>query len=157
MSLKYIFHEQMFLGLKKRIFFDNKVIFYYKSLLYQMIMRIYWKDSWLKQSMGSTQIIESTVQHNLALSKKFGDIGWPAIQPMKRGQCRAHAAHKTTLLFSAVYSTCVNQLHPILPPKLFRPKHIPACRSVFVIHTGAIFHIFPERGALSIPHSKPIL
>ena len=42
------------------------ILFHHNSLLYQMIMRIYWKDIWLKNCMGSTQVIESTVQHHLA-------------------------------------------------------------------------------------------
>ena len=35
------FMKEMFLGLKKHVFFSKKVIFYHKSLFYQMSMRIY--------------------------------------------------------------------------------------------------------------------
>ena len=66
MSLKYVFHEKNVFRSEKTRFLAKKVIFYHKSLLYKMIMRIYRKDIRLKESMGSTQVIESTVQHHLA-------------------------------------------------------------------------------------------
>ena len=48
MSPKYVFHEKNVFRSEKTRFLAKKVIFYHKSLLYQMSMRIYWKDIWLK-------------------------------------------------------------------------------------------------------------
>ena len=48
MSLKYVFHEKNVFRSEKTLFLAKSMISYHKSLLYQMIMRIYWKDIWLK-------------------------------------------------------------------------------------------------------------
>ena len=47
-SLKYVFHEKNGSRSEKTCFLAKKVMFCHKSLLYQMIMRIYQKDIWLK-------------------------------------------------------------------------------------------------------------
>ena len=53
----------MFLGLKKRVFLAKKVIFDHKSLLFQMIMRIYWKDIIIILNVQiSKKIINNIVQ-----------------------------------------------------------------------------------------------
>ena len=105
--------KKMFLGLKKNM------IFCYKSKSYQMIMRIYLKEIGLKQSMGLTQVIESTVQHHLApfscLSLRGGIIIKKREKEARRAE-NANARAYSALVLDAhqVFSALILDAHQLL-------------------------------------------